>query len=200
MDDDSAQPLGHTDQLAEQVALLSQDYIQAQQLSAEQVALELNQARASFALQRSVAHWRRVLFLALLPQATAADREAALEFLQTHPRPVAAASNRSLYLVSEEVLATHLQLRQEVREFRQNQATRAQLIDALEQQLQVLTAARDRLGQDNRSLQEQLRKEQVRSETLQRQLDEIRNIEKTLEDRNRTTPAELPGNDDPSQR
>jgi hypothetical protein len=197
LDADRPRPSDHADRLAEHVALMSQQYTQAQHLSAEQVARELSRAQASFALVPSLAHWRRLMFLVLLPQAPGADREAALELLQTHHRPVASPSEHGLYLVSEEVLADYLQLLQEARE---THAARVQIIDELEQQLELLTAARDRLAQDKRSLKEQLHTEQVRIRTLQRQLDEIRKIEQTLEDRNRTAPARLPEDDDPSQR
>ena len=198
--DDRPRPTESKNPLDEQLAIRTQRYTEVEQTSAAQLARDLAGAKADFALQPNPEHWRRLVFLALLPQTSEMDRELAFDLLQTGPRPVDRASGDALYMVSEDLIGDYLQLRLEAQESRETQMARAQLIDELETQLKRLTVAHKRLAHEKMLFAEQLRKEQARSRTLQHQLDEITRIEKTLEDRTHTAPAELIEDNDPAKR
>jgi hypothetical protein len=163
-----------------------------------ELARELERSRAAYAADPSPAHRLRLALLLAMPGGPAEDERRAVALLQGQRSQASDASLRDLCQLLEVLLAAEIERESRLQALLDDQKEKRQRIAGLERDLkQALGHGRD---QELRvlALQRALAREQAEAATRQRQLEELRKIESSLESR-RGAPLSVRPPDEPEQ-
>ncbi len=163
-----------------------------------ELARELERRRAAYAADPSPTHRMQLALLLAMPGGPAEDERRALTLLQGQRSEAVDAGVRDLCQLLEVLLSAAIDREYRLNAALEDQKERRQRIAGLERDLkQSLAHGRD-LEQRVLSLQRALAREQSEAATRQRQLEELRKIESTLESR-RGAPVSVRPPDEPEQ-
>ena len=178
------------------LSVLLKRYVALRSLSQVELNQEIEKARTRFVENPSLENRRRLVSLMALPAAPFPHKTAMLDLLQQDGQLSVPAARNDLYLVPETTVYRAVRQEQRVHDLMAEVSARDREIAQLKRTLKGWKATRDRYRDREASLERQLEHARSWAMTLSRQLDELRKIEKSIEDRRQSTPLQLPKQQD----
>lgn len=167
-----------------------------QRLPASRLTEAIERTKARFLENPNLTSYQQLVSFLALPNVPLAEKAAILELLQQNGQAFLSKSVHNLHLVPEKALFEAIQQQQRAEKLTAAIVERDRKIAQLERTLNGLVATRDRCYTREASLERQLQDIQNWALKLRRQLDELGRIEESIEDRRKSTPLELPKQND----
>lgn len=173
-------------------AILSAYYLTLSRRSPASLGPDIERAKKAFRKAPSVENRRRLTFFLSLPNVLFASKVEVLELMARHNTTPKSGYPPTLYFLPESSINQCVRRAKIIEDLQAKITTRDKQITRLNHQLKGVWASRAQLQADKASLEQRLEEAQALAHTLRGQLDELRKIEKSLEDRSQSTPLELP--------